>query len=247
MAQQMLQKGRQEQLKNLAKGDYYFDDKGKRRSFAEQAAKFGINLSDYVRYNEETQEMEINWDAFEEVERRSAEGNDKEKWAEVGKFLEKYYDKIKELSDSYEDTQDTIQEMEDAIEEILERSKEEYIDFEQEIYDAIVDHIQQYIDAEQDLSDTISEAENKILENMRESIDLERQIRDNTKTEEDIADKENRLAFLQRDTTGANAVEIMQLQKELEEAREEYQDTLVDQELERLTRASEEAAEQREH
>lgn len=246
-AQERLQKGRREQLRNLANGDYYFDDKGKRRSFAEQAAKFGINLSDYVKYNEETQQIEIDWDAFEEVERRSAEGKDKDKWAEIGKFLQKYYEEIEKLSGSYEETQDKIEEMQDAIDEIRGRSKEEYLDFEQKLYDAIVDHIQQYIDAEQELSDTITEAENKILENLRESIDLERQIRDNTKTEEDIADKENRLAYLQRDTTGANALEIQQLQKEIDEAREQYQDTLVDQELERLTRASEEAAEQREH
>lgn len=244
VAQKMLQKGRQEQFRNLAKDDYYFDEKGKRRSFAQQAAEFGINLSDYARYNEETQEMEINWDAFEEVERRSETDA---KWAEVGKFLQKYYDKLKELTDSYEDTQDTIEEMEDAIQEILERSKEDYLDFEQELYDALVDHVQQYIDAEQKLSDTIKDAESKVLDHLRESIDLERQIRDNTKTEEDIADKENRLAYLQRDTTGANAVEIMQLQKEIQEARENYQDTLVDQELERLNRISEEAAQQREH
>jgi hypothetical protein len=137
--------------------------------------------------------------------------------------------------------------MEDEIQEILERSKEDYLDFEQELYDALVDHVQQYIDAEQKLSDTIKDAETKVLDHLRESIDLERQIRDNTKTEEDIADKENRLAYLQRDTTGANAVEIMQLQKEIQEARENYQDTLVDQELERLNRISEEAAQQREH
>jgi hypothetical protein len=101
VAQKMLQKGRQEQFRNLAKDDYYFDEKGKRRSFAQQAAEFGINLSDYAHYNEETQEMEINWGAFEEVERRSETDA---KWAEVGKFLEKYYDKLKELTDSYEDT-----------------------------------------------------------------------------------------------------------------------------------------------
>ena len=241
-AQEKLQKGRREQLKNLARDDYYFDEKGVRRSFGAQAAQFGINLGDYVKYNEKTQQIDIDWDAFEEVERRSEKD---EKWAEIGKFLQKYYDKVSELSQSYEETQDTIEEMEDAIEEIRQRSKEDYLDFEQELYDAIVDHIQQFIDAEQELSDSIKNAESKILDNMRESIDLERQIRDNTKTEEDIADKENRLAYLQRDTTGANAVEIMQLQKEIDEARQNYQDTLVDQELERLSRASEEAAEQR--
>ena len=85
----------------------------------------------------------------------------------------------------------------------------------------------------------------KILDGLQESIDLSRQIRDNTKTEEDIAQKEARLAYLRRDTSGANALEIQQLEKELDEARQSYSDTLIDQSIDRLSQDNQKAADQR--
>nr|DAE11674.1 MAG TPA: hypothetical protein [Siphoviridae sp. ct2vX3] len=63
---------------------------------------------------------------------------------------------------------------------------------------------------------------------IQKAIDDERQARENEKTEEDIANKENRLAQLQMDTSGGNQLEILQLQKEIDEAREGYQDSLID-------------------
>ena len=53
-------------------------------------------------------------------------------------------------------------------------------------------------------------------------------IEDTDTTEEDIANKEKRLAQLQMDTSGGNQLEILQLQKEIDEAREGYQDSLID-------------------
>ena len=49
---------------------------------------------------------------------------------------------------------------------------------------------------------------------MQEQISLERQIRDNTETEKEIKELESKLAYLQRDTTGSNAQEILKLQEE---------------------------------
>ena len=136
--------------------------------------------------------------------------------------------------------------MEDLIREIQKRGKAEYVDFEQRIYDALVARDQKVIDNYQELSDTISKSNTDILDSLQESIDLERQIRDNTKTEEDLAEKEARLAYLRRDTSGANALEIKQLEEGLKDAQEAYGDTLVDQEIQRLTKINEDATEQRE-
>ena len=83
------------------------------------------------------------------------------------------------------------------------------------------------------------------MNSLRESIELERQIRNNTRTEEDIAEKEMRLAFLRRDTSAANALEIKQLEEEIISAREAYGEALIDQELDKLARISENANEQR--
>jgi hypothetical protein len=46
---------------------------------------------------------------------------------------------------------------------------------------------------------------------MQEQIDEYRQNRDNEKTEQELEDKQRRLAYLQQDTSGANAIEILNL------------------------------------
>ena len=66
-----------------------------------------------------------------------------------------------------------------------------------------------------------------------------------TDTEKEITDMEARLAYMSRDTTGAYANEVRELQKQLDEAKENYTDTLIDQQLERLSEANDQAAEQR--
>jgi hypothetical protein len=48
------------------------------------------------------------------------------------------------------------------------------------------------------------------------------------------------------DTSGANALNILDLEKEITESEQEYVDTLIDQELQKLADANERAAEQRE-
>ena len=58
---------------------------------------------------------------------------------------------------------------------------------------------------------------------------------------------EARLAYLRRDTTGANQTEILALEKQLEEKRQDYQDNLVDQAIDRLSEDNDKAAEQRQH
>jgi hypothetical protein len=111
--------------------------------------------------------------------------------------------------------------------------------------EALVNRYQKEIDSYQAMSDAIEKANNEVLDSLREQIDLSRQIRDNTQKEEDIADMENRLAYLQRDTSGANALEIQKLQKDIEQARESYTDTLVDQAIEKMQNDADLAAEQR--
>lgn len=226
--QKRLQEGRRSQLENIA-SETYTDGDGKETTF--EAA----GVTKYGYYDFETQSIVLDLAAINAV-----------KDEEEGAAIEAYVGRLEELQEQYEETQETLEDMEDALEELKQRGKEEYLDFEQKVYDAIVQRQQTLIDDFEDLSSEISDTNSKILEDLQNSIDLQRQIRDNTKTEEDIADKEARLAYLQRDTSGANAVEILKLQEELDQARQDYQDTLIDQELDRLNEANDIAAEQRE-
>lgn len=226
--QQRLQEGRRAQLENIGSETFY-DSDGNKKTFSE------AGVMQYASYDFGTQTITIDWSAIDAI-------TDTDK----GEAVEAYIGRLEELQEQFEDTQETLEEMQDELEEIKERGKEEYLDFEQKVYDAIVERQQQLIDDFQDLSDDINDANSKILDDLQKSIELQRQIRDNTETEEDIADKEARLAYLQRDTSGANASEILRLQQEIEDARQDYQDTLIDQELDRLNDVNETANEQRE-
>ena len=225
--QRQIQAGRRRMINELAQKTHR-DEEGKERTFAD----WGVTK--YGWYDEQNGVMRIDWNAIDQV-------ND----PELGGAIEAYISKLEELSQSFEETQTTIESMEDMIREIKERNMQEYLEFEERVYQAIIDREQKVIDEYSALSDTISESNSNILSSLRESIDLERQIRDNTKTEEDIADKEARLAYLQRDTSGANQTEILKLQQELDDARQSYGDTLVDQAIDQLERDNEIAEQQR--
>ena len=80
---------------------------------------------------------------------------------------------------------------------------------------------------------------------MQSSIDRYRKDRENEKTETELSDKQRRLAYLQQDTSGANALEILELQKELEEGQQDYTDKLIDDKISELQDQNDEAARQR--
>lgn len=226
--QTRLQEGRREQLENIG-SETYTDDDGNEKTFAE------LDVLKYGSYNFDTQTISIDWAAIDAI-----------KDADKGAAVEAYISRLEELQEQYEDTQETLEDMEDELEEIRQRGKEEYLGFEQRVYDALVAAQQELIDNYSDLAEELNDTNSKILEDLQRSIELQRQIRDNTETEEDISDKEARLAYLQRDSSGANAVEILKLQQELEDARQDYQDTLIDQEIDRLSEQNDLANEQRE-
>ena len=102
------------------------------------------------------------------------------------------------------------------------------------------------IDKLSQLNDSVNEANNRLINKIQEQIDDERQARVMEKAEQSIVDKESRLAYLMRDSSGANALEIQQLQKEIAEEKESYGDQLVDNSLQDLQDANDAAAEQRE-
>ena len=121
----------------------------------------------------------------------------------------------------------------------------EYLELEERVYNALVEEQQRIIDSFDAMSQAIEEATSKVLDDVREQIDAERQQRQNEKTEEEISDKEARLAYLSRDTSGANQLETMKLQKEIDDARQNYSDSLVDQAIDEMRKDADLAAEQR--
>ena len=228
--QKQLAAGRLNQINKLGK-DTYVTSKGKVKTFEQ------MGVTKYAKYNKETGEIQIDWAGINKLEGT--------KHVETGKAVEAYISKLEELVKGYEDTRDALWDIEDKVEDLRQQVIETYLSFEDRVLDALVTQYQRQIDSYQAMSDAIDKVNDEVLKSLREQIDLSRQIRDNTKKEEDISKKENRLAYLRRDTSGANDLEILSLEKELKEAREDYGDNLVDQTIDKLQKDADQASEQR--
>lgn len=191
--------------------------------------------SQYGTYNWKDNTIEINWGKINAIK-------DEEK----GSKIDEYISKLEEFEGYMDDVNDTLMEINNQISELAESYQDAYITGLNTVKDALVEVRQKEIDKLSSLNDTINDSNSRMFDAIQKAIDDERQARENEKTEEDIANKENRLAQLQMDTSGGNQLEILQLQKEIDEAREGYQDSLIDQQLSRMQEEADAAAEQRE-
>lgn len=229
--EKQMEAGRKRQIENIG-SQMYTDDEGNRTAFSE------LGVMKYASYDFKTGLIQIDWSGLEEI------ANDASR-EEEGKQAEAYISKLEELVGQYEDVRDAVWEIEDKLEEIRKRSIDESIEFQQRIFDAIVSQKQAIIDSFDAMSQAIEETTSKVIDNVREQIQAERQQRQNEKTEEEISDKEARLAYLSRDTSGANQLETMKLQKEIDDARQNYSDSLIDQAIDQMQKDADLAAEQR--
>ena len=229
--QRQMEAGRRRQLEAVG-SQMYTDEEGNRTSFSD------LGVTKYASYDFNSGLIQIDWSGLEEI------ANDASR-EEEGKQAEAYISKLEELVEQYEDVRDAVWEIEDTLEEVQKRGMGEYLELEERVYNALVEEQQRIIDSFDAMSQAIEEATSKVLDDVREQIDAERQQRQNEKTEEEISDKEARLAYLSRDTSGANQLETMKLQKEIDDARQNYSDSLVDQAIDEMRKDADLAAEQR--
>lgn len=201
------------------------------RSLLNQNSKY----SQYATYNQKDNTIEINWDKINKI-----------KSSDKGEKVDEYISKLEEAQSRIEEVKDTLLDIKQTIKELGEEQVDAYVSSLNQVKDALVEAQQQQIDKLSKLNDTINDQNSRMFDAIQKSIDDERQARENDKTEQDIADKERRLAQLQMDTTGGNQTEILALQKEIDDAREGYGDSLVDQQLARMQDEADQAAEQRE-
>lgn len=230
--QNQLRAGRLAQLNALSSETYKGQD-SEGNELIKSFADWGVTK--YGSYNPNTGLLKIDWDAIDAVKDEN-----------LGGAIEAYISRLEELQGQIEDIDTQIEDFKDKVTELQKEGMQDYLDFEQKVYDAIVNQQQQLIDNYQDLSDKINDSNFKILDSIQRSIDLQRQIRDNTKTEEDINEKEARLAYLRQDTSNGNLLEIKQLEEELADDRQNYEDNLINQQLERLTQQNDDAQTARE-
>ena len=115
-----------------------------------------------------------------------------------------------------------------------------------QVAERLIENFEKQIEEQENLYDAITEGNDKLLNKMQQSVDEDRQAREEAETEADIQNMYSELAYLQQDTSGANALEMLALQEEIANAEQDYQDVLVDQKLQEFADANALASEQRE-
>ena len=166
--------------------------------------------------------------------------------ADEGDDFEEFISYLEEQSDVMKTAQDSFNDIEDSVKEIKQRGRDSVSSIYNQVKEGLIKNYETQLQELENINNSIQEAASAMLSKMQEQIDETRQARDNEKTENEISDKELRLAYLMQDTSGGNAIEIAALQKEITEAKKSYTDTLVDQAIDNLSKENERAAEQRE-
>ena len=164
--------------------------------------------------------------------------------SDAGKKFEDFISTLEENRDNLQDLQDAILDAEDTIKERIENSRSAYIDIINQIKDALVEQRQKEIDKLSTINDTIKDVQDSLVDKLQEQIDDQRNARELDKTKSDLDDKRAQLNYLK--ASGGSQLEILQLQKEIDEASQDYTDTLVDNALDAIQTANDKAAEQRE-
>ena len=228
-----------EQLKQLEKEKLL--QKELQEARRQQIAQYQLENSDLMKYakivqNERGEDvLRIHWDQINLVED-----------PEQGQRIEDYVSQLEEWMDGLNDIEDELNDIEDRIEEVKELGKEEYLDLENAVKDALTASYQAEIDKLSEINESINDSNTKLIDAMTRQISRIRQQRENENTERELEEKQRKILYLSQDTSGANDLEILNLQKELDQESMDYTDTLIDQKIEELQMQNEDAAKQRE-
>lgn len=169
----------------------------------------------------------------------------KNKDEDIGKGIEEQVSKLEELKSEIEGAEDALWDIEDQLYELTQRGRDEYIDFQKDVYNALIKQRQDEIDKYSEYISTLADAKNDILDELRKYIDKQRQERDNAEKEKEIADKDAQLFRMERDT-GSTQSDIIAARKDVEQMRRDYTDDLIDQKISELEEQNDEAQKIRE-
>ena len=162
------------------------------------------------------------------------------------KAIEDYYNSVlQDIQDINSQTADINSSIAGAYGELTD-AYSEMDGYAKTIINGMQEEKQETIDSLKTLNDSIRDAFSELIDSVRKELDKQRKAEQNAKTEKDITNQMNRLAMLRADTSGSNAAQIAQLEKEIAEATGNYEDSLEDQMLDQLQEDADKAAEQRE-
>lgn len=213
-------------LLDAIKNRRYFVDENNFKTFEE------LGVADLVKFDGEKIIQDVRAiNAISDVNVRNA--------------FDEYFAMFEGYVDEFLSAEDNLVEIQQEIEDFQREAIDSYLSFEDRVMDSYIRNREMELDKLDAMRQAVADASNEIIKKIQQQINDARQARQNQKTEQDINNKEARLAYLRRDTSGANDLEIAQLEKELGENRQDYSDTLIDQAIEKMQADADLAAQQR--
>lgn len=227
----------QEELENKQLGVLEYE-RTQRQDEAKALQKEFSDVSEYVTWNSKQQLVVI-----DEEKMRA----DQDSLApEFGERIDKAIEEFERIQEELEQIEDDTDDIKATQAERLREQLDQYADLESRVVDALVSEREKEIEELETINDTISDATSEMLDKIQTGIDDYRQAREDEEALSDIEDMESRLALMRSDTSGANQLDILALEDELEQARQDFMDNKIDQAIDQLSRQNELAQQQRE-
>lgn len=169
-------------------------------------------------------------------------------YTKVGDRYNINYDKLAKLSipDDFKDRiveevqswNDNLNEIESIQEKKLARQKEfnevykkslqGMVDLEEEMKNTLKEKYDDEISNIENKYSAMEEADNEYVNELEKAIEKQRKLRDQENSWNELADKERKLSLMQRDTSGGNLAETRNLQKEVQDDRQDLLDNAID-------------------
>lgn len=168
-------------------------------------------------------------------------------WTEdIGKAFEGYVSYLENIQKDLEGIEDQIGDLQDAVVENQKLGRDEYIQFEQDTIKALETLRQEEIDELQSVYNAINNGNQATIDALNAGIEEYRNQREQDDALKDIGQQERKLALMMTDTSQANQLDILNAQKSLDDARQNYTDSLIDKAIDNMSKQAEEAQKQRE-
>lgn len=190
---------------------------------------------DFYNVDETTHELELTKTYYEAIKKGSKT---------AAKYSADTLNNFKKWAEEYEDIVEFSREQENSINSINSKLLEtwynyrsDYVDLVNQLAELYEQAQQKIIDDQKKAYDKLKEQDDNYLDELRKNIEARRKARDRENDVEEIVKKQKRLAMLMRDSSGRNAGEIADLQKEIQDAQQD----VIDDDIDRVIDSMEEA------
>ena len=147
---------------------------------------------------------------------------------EVSDYVEEVIETMNNLQKEIDDNTDAIKQKEKELRDMRRDALKRRVDLENQVVETLKEKAQEEVDTQKDKYDALKEADNDYLDALEKAINKEKELRERNKEWNDLATKEKKLSLMQRDTSGANTKEVMSLEQDVQDTRENLLDKTID-------------------